>query len=145
LSENSDLQIVTDRPFITSHSLKHLAISGCNASSVSVATFVNVPALEWLDLRYNNLRSLDINTLEVLPELSVLYLYKNPIHCNSQLLELWRWCQHRNITTFYGEKAPVCVTPRYLKGVSLGHLRNKPSVQYIMEFLFHLDFENPEI
>jgi len=145
LSENSDLQIVTDRPFITSHSLKHLAISGCNASSVSVATFVNLPALEWLDLSYNNLRSLDVNTLEALPELSVLYLYENPLHCNNQMLVLWLLCQHRNITTFYEEKAPECVTPWYWKGVSLRDSEKHPFLKVIMGFIFDLVFGNPEI
>jgi len=144
LSKNSDLQVPNDRHFITSHSLKHLGISGCNVSSVPDATFVNVPALEWLDLSYNNLKSLDVNTLEALPELSVLYLYDNPLHCDYQLLEVWRWCQHRNITTFYGGKAPECVTPWYLNSVSFGDLENNSSLQDIMGFKFDLDFESPE-
>jgi len=145
LSENSDLQIPNDRHFITSHSLQHLGISGCNARSVSYTTFANVPALEWLDLSYNNLRGLDINTLLILPKLSVLYLYENPLHCNSQLLELLRWCQHRIETTFYGEKAPDCVTPWYLKDVSFGDLKNNPSLQDIKGIIFDLNFENHEI
>jgi Leucine-rich repeat (LRR) protein len=67
LSENRGLQVPADRHFINSHSLKHLYISKCNIGSVSVETFANVSALEKLDLKRNNLRSLDINTLKVLP------------------------------------------------------------------------------
>jgi len=72
LSKNSDLQVPNDRHFITSRSLKPLGISGRNASSVSVETFAKFGALEWLDLSFNNLRSLDINILKLLPKLSVL-------------------------------------------------------------------------
>jgi len=145
LSENSDLQIPTDRPFITSHSLKLLGISGCNISSVSLETFVKVPSLECLDLSYNNLRGLDVYTLEVLPKLSVLYLHENPLHCSSQLLEVWRWCQHLNITTFNEGKAPECVTPWYWNGVSLGDLEKNPSLKNNTGDIFDLDFESYEI
>jgi Leucine-rich repeat (LRR) protein len=79
LSKNIGLQIPTGRNFIKSHSLKHLIMSGCNVSSVSVETFANVGALEWLDLSYNYLRSLDINILKVLPELYNLDLEGNEI------------------------------------------------------------------
>jgi hypothetical protein len=41
---------------------------------MSVATFANVSALERLDVRYNNLRTVDINILRALPKLSTLYL-----------------------------------------------------------------------
>jgi Leucine-rich repeat (LRR) protein len=79
LRNNSDLQTPTDRHFIYSHSLKHLSISGCNVSSVSVETFANVSALEWLDLSYNYLRSVNINILNLLPELTKLHLHGNKI------------------------------------------------------------------
>jgi Leucine-rich repeat (LRR) protein len=77
LSNNPGLQIPIGRHFINSHSLTQLCISGCNVRSVSVETFANVSALERLDLSYNNLRSIDMNILKVLPELSVLYLRRN--------------------------------------------------------------------
>jgi Leucine-rich repeat (LRR) protein len=79
LSNNSALQIPTDRHFINSHSLKHLGISGCNVFSVSVETFANVSALEWLDLSENRIRSLDIFLLKVLPKLTKLRLNRNEI------------------------------------------------------------------
>jgi Leucine-rich repeat (LRR) protein len=46
---------------------------------VSVETFAKVSTLESLDLSYNYLRSLDINILNVLPELSELNLERNEI------------------------------------------------------------------
>jgi Leucine-rich repeat (LRR) protein len=97
LSNNPGLQIPTDRHFINSHSLKYLVISHCNVSSVSVETFANISALEWLDMSYNKLRSLDISILKVLPKLSTLYMDANPLQCDCQLQEVWRWCQDQNI------------------------------------------------
>ena len=82
------LTIPTDRNFINSHSLSHLSISYCDLSSVSVAKFANVSALERL-----NLKGIDINILTALPKLSALYLYGNPLQCDCQLQEVWRWCQ----------------------------------------------------
>ena len=71
LVNNSNLKIPTDRPFIHSRCLKRLDMSYCNISSVSVETFAKVPALEWLDLRRNNLINVDINIC------TVMYVYIN--------------------------------------------------------------------
>jgi len=111
LGSNMGLQIPTDRHFITSHSLKILDIHGCNASSVSGETFANVSALEALDLNYNSLRSIEINMLRSLSHLSALPLYGNPLQCDCQLKEVWRWCQDHNIRTDFGEGYPVCYIP----------------------------------
>jgi Leucine-rich repeat (LRR) protein len=99
LGYNPTLPIPTDRNFINSHSLSHLYISNCNVSSLSVETFANVSALESLRLRHNNLRTLDI--LTALPNLSTLYLDGNPLQCDCELQEVWRWCKDRNIETVY--------------------------------------------
>ena len=122
LSKNSDLQIPTDHHFINSHSLRTLVISDCNVSSMSVQSLANVSTLESLDLSYNNLRSVDINILEALPTLSTMYLYDNPLQCDCQLQEVWRWCQDHNIQTSNWEIAPECDTPRELKGIWWGVL-----------------------
>jgi hypothetical protein len=108
LGANSGLKIPTDRQFITSHSLKILNITFCNISSVSIETFANVSTLELLDLRYNNLRSIDINILKSLPKLSKMYLRENPLQCNCQMKELWRWCQDHNIWVDSYEADPEC-------------------------------------
>ena len=101
LDLNLDLQIPTDRHFITSLSLKYLDITHCNIGSVSVETFAKVSALERLALSYNNMRSVDINILKALPKLSELYLEDNPLRCDCQLQEVWRWCQDHDIRTDY--------------------------------------------
>jgi Leucine-rich repeat (LRR) protein len=80
LSKNSGRQIPNDYHFINSLSLKHHGISGCNISSVSAETFANIRKLELLDLRYNYQKSLDINILQVIPNLSHLYLQSNEIN-----------------------------------------------------------------
>jgi hypothetical protein len=72
---------------------------------VSVETFANVSALETLDLSNNNLRSVDINTLKALPQLSALHLFDNPLECDCQLQAVWQWCEEHNIR-FFKAKCP---------------------------------------
>ena len=120
LSYNPGLQVPTDRHFINSNSLKHLRISGCNIKSVSVETFANVSALDYLSLVFNKLRSVEMNILTALPELSALYLYFNPLHCDCKLQEVWRWCQDHNMQTAYKQYAPICVTPSEVEGMWWG-------------------------
>jgi Leucine-rich repeat (LRR) protein len=129
LSQNPDLQIPTDRHFVSSHSLSHLDISGCNVSSMSVETFANVTALELLDLSYNNLSSVDINILKALPKLSALYLYANPLQCDCQLQDVWQWCQDHNIQSVSGETAPECATPSEVEGMWWGVLEKGQCLQ----------------
>jgi len=114
---NVALQIPTDRHFINSHSLSDLDIASCNISSLSVETFAKVSALKWLRLSHNNLRTVDINILRALPKLSALYLYGNPLQCDCQLQEVWRWCEDRNIQTVYWMLVPKCDTPSGVKGM----------------------------
>jgi hypothetical protein len=140
LAVNPDLQIPTDSPFISSNSLTYLGISGCNVISVSVETFANVSALEFLDLSYNNLRSVDINILKVLPKLSALYLYGNRLQCDCQLQEVWRRCQYHNIQTASGETAPQCDTPSEVKGIWWGVLEMVQCLQG--NIYYYGDYEN---
>jgi len=140
ISHNTDLQIPTNCHFINSHSLKRLGISGCNISSVTAETFANISELEWLDLSYNNLRNVDINILKTLPKLSVMYLYDNPLQCDCQLQEVWRWCQDHNIQTAYKEMAPECDTPRELKWIWWGVLDNVQCLQGNMHY--YEDYNN---
>ena len=88
LNNNPDIQIPTERNFIKSLSLPHLDISRCNVSSLSVETFPKVSALGMLDLRYNKLKTVDINISKALLKLSSLYLYGNPLQCDCQLQEV---------------------------------------------------------
>ena len=125
LKENWALQIPTDGPFINSDSLLSLDISDCNVSSLSDETFSNIRALKWLDLSYNNLRTVDIYVLRALPELSELYLYGNPLQCDCQLQKVWWWCQDYNIQTETEDRAPECDTPSEMKGMWWGVLQKE--------------------
>jgi hypothetical protein len=129
LSNNFWLQTPNDSYFINSPFLKHLDISACNISSMSVETFANVSALERLNLRFNNLRSVDINILKALPNLSALYLYGNPLQCDCQLQEVLRWFRDHNIETEYKEITPECETQSELKGVYCGKLEKDQRLQ----------------
>jgi Leucine-rich repeat (LRR) protein len=71
LSNDAGLQLPIYRHFIKSRSLRTLVISLCNVNSISVETFANVSTLESLDLSNNSLRSLDMNILNVMPELNL--------------------------------------------------------------------------
>jgi hypothetical protein len=122
LYNNPGLHVPTNRPFINSHYLTKLDISHCNIKSVSVETFSNFTALERLDLNGNNLRTVDINILRALPKLSKLLLYDNPLQCDCQLQEVWRWCEERNIPTGYWGSVPVCDTPNEVAGMWWGVL-----------------------
>jgi len=117
LSTNPTLTIPNDSNFIISLSLSQLSISYCNISSLSVETLTNASALEVLDLRYNELGTVGINILRALPKLSTLYLHGNPLECDCQLQEVWRWCEDRNIWTADGDIAPECDTPSEVKGM----------------------------
>jgi len=134
LYNNPGLQIPTDRPFINSPSLSQLSISDCNISSLSVETFSNVRALEHLDLSENNLRTVYINILRALPKLSTLYLYDNPLQCDCQLKELWRWCEDRNIETAREGSAPECDTPSEVKGLWWGVLEKGQCLEGNIQF-----------
>jgi len=141
LYNNPGIHIPTDRNFIKSHSLLHLDISRCNISSVSVETFANVSALNWLKLNLNKLWTVDINILRALPKLSAMYLHGNPLQCDCQLKELWQLCEDRNIRTAYGVSGPKCDTPSEVKGMWWGVLEKGQCLEGIIEF--DADHNNP--
>ena len=130
LGRNDGLQIPTDRNFIHSHSLSHLNISSCNIRSLSVETFANVSALEQIDLSYNNLRTVDINILRALPELSTLYLHGNPLQCDCQLQDVWRCLKERNIDIGYVE----CETQSEVMEMGWGMLEKGQCSQDIVQY-----------
>jgi netrin-G1 ligand/netrin-G3 ligand len=140
LSANPNLQIPNDRHFINSLSLKKLGISICNASSVSVETFGNVSALEWLNLSGNNQKSLDVSILKSLPRLSTLYLLGNPLQCDCQLQEVWQWCQDHNIQTAYKGIVPICDTPSEVEGIWWGVLEKGQCLQGNINY--YADYRN---
>jgi hypothetical protein len=85
---------------------------------VSVETFANVSALKGIRLTNNILNTVDINILKALPKLSSLQLFGNPLQCDCQLKEVWRWCEERNIWT----GNVICDTPSEVEGMWWGVL-----------------------
>ena len=80
---------------------------------MSVETFANISSLGYLKLNFNKLRTVDINILRAFPELYLVFLHGNPLQCDCQLKEVWRWCEDRNIWT--GDV--ICDTPREVEGM----------------------------
>jgi hypothetical protein len=111
--------------------MKLLGLSGCNIRSVSVETFANVSALSVLDLRVTNLKSLDIGILEELPQLSELHLYGNPLHCDCQLQNMWRWCKDHNICELneFCTNVANCYTPSDVEWIWWGVLEKGQCLQ----------------
>ena len=64
-----------------------------------------------LDQSENNLTTVDINILSALTKLSTLYLYGNPLHCDCQLKEVWRWCEDYDKRKSSEGMAAECDTP----------------------------------
>jgi Leucine-rich repeat (LRR) protein len=93
LIDNPSLRIPTDGPFIQSQSLTHLDISLCDIISLSGETFANLPALEWIDVRFNQLRTVDVSIFTALPKLNLMLMYPNPIRCDCKLKELVQKCK----------------------------------------------------
>jgi len=140
LSNIQGLHIPTESSIINSIILKIIAISSCNARSVSLETFANISALKILDVSYNNLRSVDINILKALPNLFALSLYGNPLQCDCELQEVWRWCQDHNIHTASREIAPECDTPSEVEGIWWGVLENGRCLQGKIQY--YEDYKN---
>jgi hypothetical protein len=129
LSKVQGRQIRKDYFFFNLHMKHTLDMLSCNAHSVSVHSFANISALTLLDLSFNNLRNVDINILKALPELSALYLHGNPLRCDCQLQEVWRWCENHNIQTGTRFIAPACYTPSEVTGIWWGVLEKGQCLQ----------------
>jgi hypothetical protein len=140
LRYNPSLQIPTGSNFISSHSLEKLDISRCNVSSLSAKTFANVSGLKRLHLEDNNLTTVNINMLKALPKLFTLILYGNPLQCDCQLQEVWRWCEARNIQTGDVGSVPECDTPSGVRGMWWGVLERGECLQGTIQYCG--DFRN---
>ncbi|XP_069683582.1 uncharacterized protein [Periplaneta americana] len=134
LGFNKDLHIPYNSSLLNVPTLKYLDLSHCNLSSAPDNWFQNLGQLQHLRLHDNKLKGIDINVLVNLPSLKTLYLFNNPLQCDCQLLDVWKWCSEHHIKT--EENAfPACSTPEEVKGILWGILENSNCSDNKIKFL----------
>ena len=122
LDNNTRLQVPIDKPFLDVPTLENLFISNCNITNLSARTFQKTRNLTTLYLHGNNLKTFDMAIAKTLPYISVLYLYKNPLHCDCQMLKLWQWCRDHKVKTGIEDYVPRCEGPEQVSGLWWGVL-----------------------
>lgn len=96
---------IKDHIFPPSIYLHHLDFQGCKIEKIHKYAFVNVPLVEYLNLKDNNLKSLSLQVLHYTAQLKFLLLDGNPWRCNRKLWLVLKWSHDRNI----GKKSQLCV------------------------------------
>jgi hypothetical protein len=122
LDSNKNLHVPTDKPFLDVPTLEKLFVSDCNIVNLSAKTFQKTRNLKILFLHGNNLKTFDIGILKALPYLSTIYLYKNPLQCDCELLKFWQWCRDHEVKTGIEHDVPRCKTPQQVTGLWWGVL-----------------------
>jgi hypothetical protein len=122
LENNTSLQVPADEPFLDVPTAENLILSNCNITNLSAKTFQKTRNLTTLYLHGNNLKTFDMGIPKALPYLSSLYLYKNPLQCDCQLLRLWQWCRDHRVTTGIEQDVPRCEGPEQVSGMWWGVL-----------------------
>jgi Leucine-rich repeat (LRR) protein len=121
-SNNKNLIVPTDRPFLNVPSLRRYILSACNITTLSAKSFQMSPNLESLVLQDNMLKTIDVVILESLPLLKYLPLFGNPMHCDCSLQRVWQWCLKYNIATEYKDQVLKCQSPHQVSGLWWGVL-----------------------
>ncbi|XP_069696525.1 uncharacterized protein [Periplaneta americana] len=122
LDGNEELQIPSNSSFLNIQRVKDLYISDCNISRVTHKSLENATRLKILDLRNNHLKTIDENIFRVMPSLTDLLLYGNPLECDCGLLDVWRWCQNHNIKVVKNKEILRCESPEQVSGMWWGVL-----------------------
>ncbi|XP_069694839.1 uncharacterized protein [Periplaneta americana] len=117
LNGNEELQIPSNSSFLNILSVDELYISYCNVSRVKSKSFENASNLTVLNLRGNNLKTIDENIFRVMPRLTDLILSGNPLGCDCGLLEVWRWYQEPNIEVARNVEFSICESPEEVLGM----------------------------
>lgn len=104
----NSIEELLDYAFSPSIYLRRLNFQGCRIRRIHKFAFVNVPLLEYLNLKDNSLTSLSLKVLHFTPQLGSLLLDGNPWHCDKKLWHLLKWMQTRNMANssvlcVYGE------------------------------------------
>lgn len=122
LSDNPGLRVPKEMPFINVKSLRNLRLSGCRIKNLYERTFECLPNLEDVRLHHNSLQTLKVDTLVGLKNLSQLSLYGNPLQCNCELKETWRWCHNMAVRLVHNK--PLCLEPKNIPRQSWGFLES---------------------
>ncbi|XP_069694842.1 uncharacterized protein [Periplaneta americana] len=122
LNGNEELQIPSNSSFLNTLTVENLYISDCNVSCVTHKSFENATRVKVLDLRNNHLKTIDENIFRIMPRLTDLFLYGNPLECDCGLLEVWRWCQKHNIKVVKDTEVVRCESPEQVSGMWWGVL-----------------------
>ncbi|XP_069694837.1 uncharacterized protein [Periplaneta americana] len=144
LDNNYRLQIPSDSTFINSQTLEELNISKCNISLITAKSIENITRLRALDLSSNNLSHIDKDMFTVIPKLSRLILYGNPLECDCDLLEVWRWCLDHNIKLGRGKHVPKCESPEEVSDMWWGVLEKSYCRNETIVFEGDYKFDAPE-
>ncbi|XP_040008961.1 amphoterin-induced protein 2-like [Xiphias gladius] len=106
-----DNQIVQINPgaFSDLYSLQRLYLSGNRLTAFPVGLYCEHEGplnLTFLDLSYNNLSKVPVQSMLSLTRQGAIYLQENPLVCDCALLallEYWMWKQYRPLVDFRGE------------------------------------------
>ncbi|XP_071358882.1 amphoterin-induced protein 2-like [Trachinotus anak] len=106
-----DNQIIQINPgaFSDLHSLQRLYLSGNRLTTFPLGIYWEPGGprnLTFLDLSYNRLSKVPVQSLLSLPQQGGIYLQENPLVCDCALLallEYWMWKQYRTLVDFRGQ------------------------------------------
>ncbi|XP_069683580.1 uncharacterized protein [Periplaneta americana] len=118
LGDNINFQFPENSPLFTLPNLEELSLMKCNISYISSSWFQNLGKIKFLYLYGNNLKGIDVKVLTNLSSLQYLDLDDNPLHCDCDLLDLWKWCFEHQIDVTIAH----CSTPKELNGTWWGVL-----------------------
>ncbi|XP_069696526.1 uncharacterized protein [Periplaneta americana] len=122
LDGNEELQIPSNGSSLNIQTVEELYISDCNINLLMPKSLENATRLKILDLRNNHLKTIDENIFRVMPSLTDLLLYGNPLECDCGLLNVWRWCQNHNIKVVKDTEVSRCESPEQVSGMWWGVL-----------------------
>ncbi|XP_069694838.1 leucine-rich repeat transmembrane neuronal protein 3-like [Periplaneta americana] len=122
LDENEKLYIPSDSSFLNSPTLETLDISECNLSLITSKSFENMSYLKEVDFSGNNVKGVDKGLFATIPRLSNLFLTGNPLECDCDLLEVWKWCNEHGVKTARRKRVVKCETPDKMSGMWWGVL-----------------------
>ncbi|XP_069685864.1 uncharacterized protein [Periplaneta americana] len=119
LDGNINLHLHNNRSLLNVPSLEELGLSGCNIGSIPKNMFHGTSAIKYLFLAENMLKIFHVNILRNLPSLKYLDLSDNPLQCNCEFLDTWKWSVEHKI----GTGDVQCVAPDEGIGRSWGFSR----------------------